>query len=159
MKTDLLKLYFECRERKPFMLVGRDAECSLDTARTILAFRQAEADGLVRLRAEPEQENYFSVFGDHGPFERNGHEISVEQWRKETTETLDRDGVWWTCAEWFDGEEWQMADSCGMHAGYKDPLDPFENCYVVDEMRSALDALAKHQEEVKDLLSAVEFSA
>lgn len=80
--------------------------------------------------------------------ERNGHPISEEQARKDMVEILNRDGVWRTVSEWFDGEEWQQADSCGMHAGYENPLDPFENCYVIDEMQSALDALEKHNQTI-----------
>lgn len=144
---ELRAMYLQCRKHKPFMLVGQDAKCSLESAKTILRFRELESDGLVRLRAEPEEESYFDVYGDieldHA--ERNGHPISREQARKDLIETLERDGVWWTVAEWFDGDEWQQADSCGMHTGYKNPLDPFENCYVIQEMQSAIDALEAHQ--------------
>ena len=152
MTNELLKLYARARREKPFMRVGFDAADSLKAARTILEFKRAEADGLVRMRAEPEQESYFDVYGDEElrHAERNGHSIPHDQARKELCELLDRYGVWWTVAEWFDGEEWQQAESCGMHAGYKDPLDPFENCYVVQEMQSALDALADHRAEIRE---------
>ena len=133
----LLAMYQKCRLYKASMLVGRDAECSLRTARTILAFREAEKAGLVRLRCEPEEENYFDVYGREDD----------EREQKRMEEIIERDGCWWTCAEWFDGEEWQMADSCGMHTGYADPLDPFQNCYIPGEMQSALDALAAFQDE------------
>ncbi len=152
MNNELLALYKKCREKKPFMLSGRDAECSLSAAKTILAFREAESDGLVRMRCEPEQESYFSVFGDAEieDASRNGHPISKDEARKQLVEILERHGVWWTCSEWFDGEEWHHADSCGMHTGYGRPLDPFENCYIVDEMQSALDELAKHQATIRE---------
>lgn len=147
IKPELLKLYKQCRERKPFMLVGHDAQCSLDAARTILAFREAESKGLVRMRAEPERESYWDVYGKpEGYTNAQGHEVSTEDERKETEDLLERLGCWWTVSEWFDGDEWQHADSCGMHTGYENPLDPFENCYVVQEMQAALDALAKHQD-------------
>lgn len=51
-------------------------------------------------------------------------------------------------AEWFDGNEWHHADSCGMHTGYKDPLSPFENCYIIGEMQAAIEALEKHQADI-----------
>lgn len=38
MKRELIDLYLKCRKTKPFMLVGSDAKCSLEAARTILAF-------------------------------------------------------------------------------------------------------------------------
>ena len=147
MNPKLLSLYRQCRKQKPFMLVGSDAACSLASARTLLAFAEAESDGLVRMRCEPEQESYFDVYGDleRDGVTRNGHPLSREQARTALVETLELDGVWWTCSEWFDGSEWQEADSCGMHTGYSDPLNPFQNCYVIGEMQSALDALALHQ--------------
>lgn len=37
-----------------------------------------------------------------------------------------------------------------MHTGYKDPLSPWENCYIVDHMRAAVDAYEAHQEEQAD---------
>lgn len=135
MKKELLKMYRKCRAAKPFMLVGRDAECSLNSARTILRFRELEADGLVRMRCEPETENYFDVYGaEENP-----------KYQKQMEEAIERFGLWWTCSEWWDGEEWRIADSCGMHTGYQNPLDPFENCYVIGEMKEAIDALENHQ--------------
>lgn len=152
MKTnispELLAMYRKCRTRKPFMLVGRDAECSLRSAKTILAFRQLESDGLVRMRCEPEEESYFDVYGKPELEWRNGHTLSREETDKNLEALLELDGVWWTVAEWFDGYEWQQADSCGMHAGYKNPLDPFENCYVIQEMQSAIDALNEHNQTI-----------
>ena len=130
MKTEILKEYIKFRQHSPFMLAGRNSELALMSAKTLVAFRQAEADGLVRMRCEPEEENYFDVYG------RDGTPAEL----KRMEEIIERLGCWWTVAEWFDGSEWNQADSCGMHAGYKNPLDPFENCYVIDEMRSALDA-------------------
>lgn len=144
----LLRLYRECRIRKPFMLVGHDARCSLDAARTILRFRELEAQGLVRMRAEPEEESYFDVYGEpEGYVNAQGHRVSAEQECEEMCATLERDGCWRTVSEWFDGDDWQEADSCGMHTGYRNPCDPFENCYVVQEMQAAIDALEGHAAE------------
>ena len=149
MNSKLLSLYHLCRQRKPFMLVGCDAACSLSAAKTILRFRELESRGLVRMRAEPEQENYFDVFGDPEAYTNaQGHEVSAEQAKADLIATLDRDGVWWTCSEWFDGQEWHHADSCRMHTGYKNPLDPFENCYVIDEMAEAIRQWENHFEEM-----------
>lgn len=151
LTKELIAMYHKCRKHKPFMLVGRDAECSLSAARTILRFQELESEGLVRMRAEPEEESYRDVFGDPEPGERNGHPRTQEDADKELDEILERDGCWWTVAEWRkdDDSEWEQADSCGMHTGYSDPLDPFENCYVVQEMQSAIDALEKYLDEQK----------
>lgn len=135
VSPDLIAMYAKCRKHKPLMLVGSDAACSLDAARTILAFREMENAGLVRMRAEPETENYFDVFGD---------EMDKKE-KKRMEEIIDLLGCWQTVSEFFDGEEWQFADACGMHTGYKNPLDPIENCYVVQEMQAALDALEAHR--------------
>lgn len=159
IETELLNLYRKCRAKKPFMIIGEDAKVSLRTAKTILRFRQLEADGLVRLRAEPEQESYFDVFEPEGYTNAEGHWVTADQARKEICEVLDRDGVWWTCSEWFDGEEWQQADSCGMHTGYKNPLNPFENCYIVGHMASAIDALESHlADQAKELSESQEMA-
>src|SRR5689334_3555115 len=150
MTPQLLSLYQQCRQRKPFMLVGHDASCSLRAARTILEFKELEREGLVRLRAEEEQENYFDVFGKpEGYTNAQGHWVTEEQAAKELEELLESRGCWWTVSEWFDGEDWQHADSCGMHTGYRDPLDPFENCYIVDHMRAAIDAVKDHLAELE----------
>lgn len=133
------------------MLVGEDAACSLRAARTILAFREKEREGKVRMRKEEEQENYFDVYGKpDGYTNAQGHWVSQKEAIKELEELLERDGVWWTCSEWFNGEEWEQADSCGMHTGYKNPLDPFENCYVVQEMQAALDKLEEHESTLRE---------
>lgn len=51
-----------------------------------------------------------------------------------------------TTREHVSREWWQHADSIGMCV-YADPFDPFENAYVNDLMRNALDALANQSME------------
>ena len=130
MNTELKNLYLKFRKHSPFMLVGHKARLALDAAKTLIRFRELEADGLVRMRCEPETENYFDVYG---------REDSAKH-QKQTEDIIERLGCWWTVSEFFNGEEWEHADSCGMHTGYNDPLSPFENCYVIDEMRAAINA-------------------
>ena len=52
----------------------------------------------------------------------------------------------WGCVvvytEYLDGETWRRADSVGMCV-YNRPLDPFDNDYVIDLMRSAIDKVAQ----------------
>lgn len=129
-------------------LVGRDAECALRSARTLLAFRELESRDLVRMLCEPESGNYFDCCGS----EENPRD------QKAMEDIIERLGVWRTASEYFDGREWQHADSCGMHAGYVNPLCPFENCYVIDEMavavREAEAALYEQEAERENALDA-----
>lgn len=103
-------------------------------------FRKLEDEGLVRMRAEPESESYFDSYGEPEAYtDAKGRHVSAEDALKDLVHVLDLYGCWWTCSEVLVDGEWEMADSCGMHTGYKNPLSPLENCYVVDEMQAALD--------------------
>ena len=108
------------------------AACALDHARTLQQWAEAEAAGLVRIEAEPEQDNYFDVYG--AP--------DTDGERKQIEAELDRVGCWVVFTEVNHGTEgtgddWQHADSIGMCV-YANPCDPFQNCYVVDLMAAAL---------------------
>lgn len=99
----------------------------------------AERAGLVRLRAEPEHENYFDVYGKPEGYEDvNGKQVLPEQERAQIQRSIELYGNYCVISEYFDEEEWQHADSIGFCVGYKNPLSPEENCYVPDLMRSAL---------------------
>src|SRR5687767_13706853 len=80
------------------------AACALDNARTLLEWDALEADGLVRLRAEPECESYFDIFGAPAYVNIHGRRVSAEQARAEIVEQIERDGCWWVVAEYFDGQ-------------------------------------------------------
>lgn len=97
---------------------------------TIETFRALESDGLVRLRAFPETESYFDVFG----------EPDSAQERQEIIDTIDLHGCWLIESEFYADGQWHHADSVGMCV-YARPLDPEENWYVEDLMRSAVRAL------------------
>ena len=117
---------------------GYTARWAWQAARTVEAWEGRED---VRLRAEPEQENFFDVVGEpEGYTDIHGRRVSAKQEREETCQMLERDGCWVVLSEYWDGTDWRVADSIGMCAGYKDPLSPFENGYVQDLMRAALDA-------------------
>ena len=96
----------------------------------IETFRALESDGLVRLRALPEIESYFDVYG----------EPDDAQERQGIIDQIDRDGCWLVESEFYADGAWHHADSVGMCV-YNRPLDPAENCYVEDLMRSAVRAL------------------
>ena len=97
---------------------------------TIETFRAFESDGLVRLRALPEIESYFDVYG----------EPDSAQERQEIIDTIDLHGCWLVESEFYADGQWHHADSVGMCV-YSRPLDPTENWYVEDLMRAAIDAL------------------
>lgn len=114
------------------------AACALAKARIFEQWRDAEEAGLVRLRAEPEDESYFSVYGEPGGYrDARGHWVSAEEERKAIVEQIERDGCWCVLSEVWTGERWEVADSIGMCI-YSNPCDPFQNDYVPDLMSSAL---------------------
>jgi hypothetical protein len=99
-----------------------------ETQQAIATFRELESQGAVRIIAEPEQENYFDVYGEpDDPQARDEIEANLEDW-----------GCWVVHTEYFDGQAWQWADSIGMCV-YHNPIDPKENDYVPDLMRSAVE--------------------
>ncbi len=72
-------------------------------------WERAEAAGLVRIRFEPETESYFDVYGRS---DSPGDDIETER-------QIERQGLWWACAEYRDQEtgSWAQADSIGMLFG------------------------------------------
>jgi hypothetical protein len=61
--SELVVDYRRFKETGGYCTPPGRAACALDKARTLAKWREAEADGRVRLRAEPERENYFDVYG------------------------------------------------------------------------------------------------
>ncbi len=127
---------------KQFRKCGMDAHRALDAARTYKQFQRLETEGLVRLRAEPEDDNYFDVYGEpDGYTDIHGRRVSAEQAKQDIIDSIERDGCWYCVSEWFDGQEWQHADSIGMCSGYNNALSPFDNWYIPDLMQGAIDAV------------------
>lgn len=55
------------------------AACALSSARTLAEFERAQADGIVRIRAEHEQENYFDVYGKPEAYtDGHGRRVSAQ---------------------------------------------------------------------------------
>ncbi len=134
MKPDVQSVYRKFRAGD-FRLSAKHALCM---AKRVVAFAEAEQAGLVRLVAEDERENYFDVYG----------EPDNDKERKAIEQSIERYGNYCLMAEVNNGSEasgddWELVDSIGMCAGYKNPLDPFENYYVPDLMKAALDAIAQ----------------
>ena len=86
----------------------------------VALFDGLEADGMVRLRVEPEQENYFDVYGEpEGYTDLDGTEHSPEDERNEIIAMIERDGLWWVTSEYWNinTRKWEHADSIGMIIG------------------------------------------
>jgi len=138
MNTQLINTYKQFRAAQLGGIVGQDAQNCLFRAKTLIAFRELEAAGKVRIRQEAETESYWDVYGDICDFS--------EKQVKDINESIEQLGCWWVTSEVYDGceccdrGEWEHADSVGMHTGYHNPCSPFENCYVIDMMDAAIKA-------------------
>ena len=110
-------------------IVGEDAKNCLHAARILMQWEDGEDDEKVRLRICPEGENYFSVYGEENISKKEDDNI-----RKQ----IDLWGCVSIISEYRDeNDRWHIADSIGMCI-YKNPASPFENCYIIDLMESAL---------------------
>tara|TARA_R110000868_G_scaffold99544_4_gene273954 strand:+ start:1568 stop:1906 length:339 start_codon:yes stop_codon:yes gene_type:complete len=108
---------------------------------TIETFRALESDGLVRLRAFPETDSWFDVYG----------EPDSAQERQEIIDQIEQNGCWFVVSEFYADGQWHHTDSVSMCV-YSRPLDPAENCYVEDLMRSAVHALEMQSRRRADLI-------
>lgn len=117
---------------------GMKAATAWVDAGRIDCFERLQAQGLVRIRAEQEQEDYFSVYGEpEGYTTIHGRRVNEDDARKEIERQLE-DGCWCVITEYWDGKNWQHADSVGMCVGYNDVLSYTENWYVGDLMGAAV---------------------
>ena len=114
---------------KRFREHGKTAQDALRSANVLAKFRKMESRGLVRLRAEPEEENYFDVYG----------EPENEKDKKAIIHSIETYGCYWIVSERACSKcgTFEHKDSIGMCI-YKNPLDPFENDYVIDLMENAI---------------------
>ena len=133
-------------------IVGHDAQSALQSARVVTSYLKLKEAGLVTLRASPECENYFDVYGEpEGYINAQGHHVSPEQARKEMCDILDRLGCWYVSSAVNRGcrhcgrSDWETVDGVGMCAGYENPMSPYENPYVVDLMAAAIAAVGESE--------------
>ena len=108
---------------------GMTLEQAQAACQTMKQFEKLKEDNKVCLHMEPEQENYFSVYGEPDTVEEKNaiiHEI-------------DTYGLWYIVSEVRCKccSKWDVADSVGMCI-FNDPLDPVENPYIIDLMNSAI---------------------
>ena len=133
-------------------IVGHDAQSALQSARVVTSYLKLKEAGLVTLRASPECENYFDVYGEpEGCTNVHGRRVSAEQERKEMCDILDRLGCWYVSSAVNRGcrhcgrSEWETVDGVGMCTGFDNPLSPYENPYVVDLMAAAIAAVGESE--------------
>lgn len=133
-QSAIRKLYKQFRESSPFMLVGRNAEVALSAAKTLAQFNRLEFEGCVRMQLE------FDYDSDASFYDTWPH--LSERSRRELKQAYC-DDCYVVSSQIFnrDSHEWETVDSIGGCAGYKNPCSPFENCYVIDMMQSAIDRL------------------
>jgi hypothetical protein len=129
-----------------FRKAGYRPPHALSAAKTLVAFEKLEDLHLVRIHAEPEDENYFDANGlEEGYTDIHGRRVSAEEAQKRMEEILDRDGCWCVMSQvnrgTVDEPEWETVASIGFCAGYSDPEDPMENWYVPDLMSAAIEAV------------------
>jgi len=107
---------------------GWAASCAWRAAKVKDAWEDAEAEGLVRLGADPDECTYIEDLDPDGTPEQ----------RAETMRRANRDGVWVFYTEYLDPVHgWVVADSIGGVLG-----DDFEDSgYDTDLRENALDAL------------------
>lgn len=125
MDKRVLREYRSIRSHVTGGIVGESALWALRHARARVAFADLESEGLVQLRAEPDEDFDWSDLDKDCPG---------------SSERFGDDGAWGSIVEVRASvdDEWEQVDSCWGHVGYRDVLDPNENCYVDEHIRSAV---------------------
>jgi hypothetical protein len=144
------------RHYRRFLAAGYRAAEALRNARILIEWNDYCDDsaddskigdpdtGSVRLRALPEEESYFDVYGKpDGYIDIYGRRVTAEEERERIEELIERDGCWCVVVEYLDPHtlQWEHAGSVGLCVGYDDVLSPYCNMYIPDLMREALDAM------------------
>lgn len=95
-------------------------------------------DDKIRLRVEPELENYFDVYGFGCDGEPSTPEHPSES-DQATIDMIELDGLWIVLSEYRCPQcgQWEVADSIGMITA-NDPTDQDQNPYVDDLLDAAM---------------------
>ena len=123
------------REYRRLRRLGWQGLQALQAARTNLAWEDAEAEGLVRFRCEPDE-----CYQDDTDRYQGLRPSLRKRYEREDAETIEREGVWCYFAEWLRDDVWETADSIGGCVG-----TIADGGYDVDLKASALAALASHE--------------
>lgn len=139
-----MNLHQHYRRFRASGLVALDA---MRSARTAVAWEQAEDEGLVRLHAEPDEEMFDDSYIDTWT---DVSEARRERARKELWAKIERDGVWNICAQILIDDEWTTVGAVCAFVG-----DDWKGSgYDTDLMREALDALDEMRTEEAEELAA-----
>jgi hypothetical protein len=131
MTPELLRLYRRFRTDPPFMLYGSNAAQALSAAKTLLQFQELEEAGLVKIDYEPDQDPDASYIDDWPHLSERTRQRLKDEYYDTCVGVI-------TYARTTEDDEWEDVDSIWGCAGYKDPTSPFENCYVIDLMDTAI---------------------
>jgi len=128
--------YRKFRAASPFMLYGSNAAQAISSARILEQWESLEAEQLVKIEAQLDTDANASFY--------DSWEHLSERTREQLKEAYYQDC--WTVAAYYQDESgsFEMIDSISGCSGYSDPCDPFENCYVIDMMESAIKAAQAH---------------
>jgi hypothetical protein len=124
-----------------FRRSGLSAKESIDAARTLARWDEAEQAGSVRIVAR----------SDHDSSPSDYHDTKGGACECEDCRAYARDGACGVVGQYTTTDDasededcddgWEDADSVWACVGYNDVLSPLENPYVVDIMQATLDAL------------------
>jgi hypothetical protein len=140
---------------------GEAAVVAWECAGVLAEWDELEAAGVVRHRVEPDEDYDWKDLRD---------EVKAGTMTQDEFDRIADMGAWGTIAEWRgettddEGDEldedegWEQADSCWGHAGYSDPADPHENCYVLQEYSAAIKAYRDWQQEQADKAERAEWA-
>lgn len=143
MNEELKKKYVEFRQK------GWWAREALMSARTMIKVEPFLDRELVRLRIEPEFENYWDVYGKDGETEKNIRYIN---------DLIERNGLWWACTEarLTKKHPWHHGGSVGMLIGIGDDLSFYEPSL----WQEALDVLDRlFQEDADEIATRATYAA
>ena len=123
-------LYRQFRKTPPFIIVGENALQALNAARVVKRWQELEANGDLAIRMLFDHDSDASFYDDWEDLsERTREQFKADYyadcWIVQTV-VIDEFGTE------------TVVDSVSGCSGYDDPCSPFENCYVVGMMETAI---------------------
>ena len=137
MNTNIVK-----REYARLRAAGWHAKQALFQAKTLDEFKTMEHQGLVRLRIVADEDVCMEDLKGDCYDPRVNSDVpraKLEREEREFEQRVSDLGVWGVIGEYFDGEDWQRADSCFGFVGD----DWKDSGYDADIMRATMDEAHK----------------